>query len=176
MVSEVVEVGELTVVRQVAAALPTARCDGHVGVAQRSVSLQVLEALLEADPVRIPARILRFSVQVNSFAIRNLGRSRHVVSQASIPPLQRNLAWLRRGERDVRQLLLLHGALLILGSTPASEPQIVEVRAMVTKLRSNNKRWLLVLILQALALRLPISLGEHERRLATPILLEDALL
>ena len=54
LVSEVVEVGELAVVRQVAAALPSRR-DGHVSMAQRSVSLQVFEALLEAHPIRIPA-------------------------------------------------------------------------------------------------------------------------
>ena len=99
-----------------------------------------------------------------------------MVSQASIPPLQCYLARLRRRERDVRHLLLLHSTLLILRSTPASEPNAINLRAIVAELRSCSKRQLLVLVLEALSLRLAIPLGEHERRLAAPILLEDALL
>ena len=47
---------------------------------------------------------------------------------------------------------------------------------MVAELRTDDKRRLLVVLVEALPVRLPIALREHDRRLAAPILLEDALL
>lgn len=46
----------------------------------------------------------------------------------------------------------------------------------MAELRSCSKGQLLIVILEALSLHLAVPLGEHERRLAAPILLEDALL
>lgn len=130
------------------------------------MGLQVLQALLEPYPIRVPTRVLDFSVKVHcDLAVRDLVRSGNMIGQATIPSLQRDLPWLGRGQGHIGHLLLLHG-ILVLGA---------RVEQLLV-LRNWEDRLLILLADVGSACRLPVPLQRHEWRLAASVLLEDALL
>ena len=100
--------------REVAATLSAARCDRHVSLPQRSMSLQVLQALLEPHPIWVATRVLDFSIKVHGhLAAGNLIRTRNMIGQATISSLEKYLPGLGGGQGHVRQLLLLHSILVL---------------------------------------------------------------